>query len=34
MRRLDARGLSAQQIAERIGCSQRTVHRVRTRIPA
>ncbi|MEU2073596.1 helix-turn-helix domain-containing protein [Streptomyces sp. NPDC013489] len=31
IRRLDARGLSARQIAERIGCSQRTVHRVRTR---
>ncbi|MFC8008717.1 helix-turn-helix domain-containing protein [Streptomyces cinereoruber] len=29
--RLDAQGLSARQIAEQVGCAQRTVHRIRNR---
>ncbi|MEU6979650.1 helix-turn-helix domain-containing protein [Streptomyces sp. NPDC046371] len=30
--RLDARGLSAEQVAERIRCTPRTVYRIRKRI--
>ncbi|MFC8272336.1 helix-turn-helix domain-containing protein [Streptomyces sp. NPDC057271] len=30
--RLDRRGLSARQVAEHIGCTQRTVHRIRGRV--
>lgn len=29
--RLTARALSARQIAERVGCAERTVHRIRSR---
>ncbi|MFE5895862.1 helix-turn-helix domain-containing protein [Streptomyces sp. NPDC056488] len=32
--RLDAQGLSARQIAEQVGCTQRTVHRIRNRTAA
>ncbi|MFD3535340.1 helix-turn-helix domain-containing protein [Streptomyces sp. NPDC058664] len=32
IRRLDARGLSARQIAEQTRCTPRTVHRIRSRI--
>ncbi|MDF2708152.1 MAG: hypothetical protein K0R62_3804 [Nonomuraea muscovyensis] len=34
VQRLDRRGLSARQIAEHVGCTKRTVHRIRNRATA
>ncbi|MFI0929676.1 helix-turn-helix domain-containing protein [Streptomyces sp. NPDC021012] len=31
VRRLDSRGLTAKQIAARVGCAKRSVHRIRSR---